>query len=145
MSEELLNVGKVFFVTIESPYKGDNPNWADVEFNLAFLRACMRWVFDSDYIPWAGHGLYTQEGVLDDKKKEERKKGINGHISVAHKLCEDGDGVIVVMTNLGVSEGMLQGAQKNRAAGCKVFYKELPKDRFNTLCLEWDKEHLIKA
>lgn len=128
------------FIVIESPYKGNDPNWADVEFNLAFLRSCMKYVFDQGYTPWAGHGLYTQLGVLNDKIPEERKKGINGHISVGRKLCENGEGEIWIFTNLGISDGMIEGGEKAQEAGCAVQNKELPKEIFDTLCKEWGKD-----
>lgn len=57
-------------VIIESPYAGD------IEENLAYVRACMSDCFDRGEVPFASHALYTQPGVLDDTKPEERKLGI---------------------------------------------------------------------
>lgn len=57
-------------VIIESPFAGA------VSRNLDYLRACMADALGRGEAPFASHGLYTQAGVLDDAKPEERRKGI---------------------------------------------------------------------
>lgn len=57
-------------VIIESPYAGD------IDRNLRYLRACMADCLRRGEAPFASHGLYTQPGVLDDDKPDERKLGI---------------------------------------------------------------------
>lgn len=57
-------------VVIESPYAGN------VERNLRYLRAAMRHSLDNNEAPFASHGLYAQEGMLDDTKPEQRRLGI---------------------------------------------------------------------
>lgn len=57
-------------VIIESPFAGD------VAGNLRYLRACMRDCLLRGESPYAGHALYTQEGVLRDDVPDERALGI---------------------------------------------------------------------
>lgn len=82
-------------VIIESPYAGD------VERNLRYLRACMADCLARGEAPFASHGLYTQPGVLDDTKPEERKLGIEA--GFAWRGAAD---ATVVYTDLGGSRGM---------------------------------------
>lgn len=57
-------------VVVESPYAGN------VERNLAYARACLHDCLLRGEAPIASHLLYTQPGVLDDDRPEERKLGI---------------------------------------------------------------------
>jgi hypothetical protein len=50
-------------VIIESPYAGE------VEANVAYARACMRDSLGHGEAPIASHLLYTQPGILCEKKK----------------------------------------------------------------------------
>lgn len=83
-------------VAIESPYAGD------VERNLRYLRACMADCLRRGEAPFASHGLYTQPGVLDDTKPEERSLGI----WAGFYWSERADAT-VVYEDLGVSSGMM--------------------------------------
>jgi hypothetical protein len=56
-------------VVVESPYAGD------VTRNLEYARAAMADCLARGEAPFASHALYTQIGVLDDTKPEERKLG----------------------------------------------------------------------
>jgi len=47
-----------------------------VEENLKYLRRCMVDCLKRGEAPYASHGLYTQEGVLDDTVSEERAKAL---------------------------------------------------------------------
>ena len=62
-------------VIIESPYTGSTPE--QIAENVEYARACMR---DSllryNEYPLAGHLLYTQEGVLQDDLRRERRLGM---------------------------------------------------------------------
>lgn len=101
-------------VVIESPYAGD------VERNLRYLRACMRDCLMRGEAPYASHGLYTQEGVLDDNDIVERDLGIRaglewGAIADATVVYED----------LGISLGMGIGITYALASGRVVEYRRL--------------------
>lgn len=102
-------------VVVESPYAGD------VQRNLRYLRACMRDCILRGEAPYASHGLYTQEGVLDDDKPIERIMGIEAGFSwglVAEKS--------VFYTDLGMSKGMEYGLKAAEEAGRPIEYRTLP-------------------
>jgi len=69
-------------VIIESPYAGM------VERNIKYARMCVRDSLLRGECPIASHLLYTQDGILDDNKPDERLLGINSGLewlSVADK------------------------------------------------------------
>lgn len=93
-------------VVIESPFSSGTlrPIPAVVERNVRYLRACMRDALLRGESPFASHGLYTQEGVLDDNTPEERTLGIEAGFEwrpVARAT--------VFYVDLGWSTGMLFG------------------------------------
>jgi len=65
-------------VIIESPFAGKGETASERMFeeykNIRYLRACMRDCLLKGEAPFASHGLYTQEGVLDDTIPEERER-----------------------------------------------------------------------
>jgi len=83
---------------VESPYAGN------VEVNLRYLRACMRDCLLRGEAPFASHGLYTQEGVLDDGVLNERTLGIDAGFA-----WRRGADKTAVYTDLGISNGMRLG------------------------------------
>jgi hypothetical protein len=92
-------------VVLESRYAGD------VDSNLKYARACLADCLKRGEAPLASHLLYTQPGILDDSKPEERTLGINA--GFAWNVLAD---AIVVYTDLGISNGMRAGialAEKN--------------------------------
>ena len=99
---------------VESPFAGN------VEKNLAFLRAIMRSCLLNGEAPYASHGLYTQPGVLDDTKPEERRLGMEAGFAwseVAQKIN--------VYSNYGLSDGMLKGIERHKSNGKIVEVKLL--------------------
>lgn len=85
-------------VVIESPYSGD------VARNETYARACLRDSLRRGEAPIASHLLYTQPGVLDDTKPEERNLGMRAGwewMFVADAM--------VVYTDYGISQGMRDG------------------------------------
>lgn len=90
-------------VIIESPYAGN------VEMNLRYLRACMADCLARGEAPFASHGLYTQPGVLDDTKPDERTLGIEA--GLAWREWAD---ATVVYTDLGITPGMQAGINAAR-------------------------------
>lgn len=105
-------------VVIESPYAGDEAT------NLEYLRACMADCLRRGEAPFASHGLYTQPGVLDDSKPEERKLGIAAGFAWRN-MAE----ATVVYTDLGVSRGMVAGIKHAQTVDDhEIEYRELGGD-----------------
>lgn len=101
-------------VIVESPYAGD------IEKNLHYLRACMNDCLHRGEAPFASHGLYTQEGVLDDGIRKERELGINA--GFAWRDCAQ---ATVVYTDLGVTPGMARGIRHSESRSVPVEYRVL--------------------
>ncbi len=53
-------------VVIESPYAGD------VQANVAYAKRCVADCLRRGESPYASHLFFTQDGILDDLKPEER-------------------------------------------------------------------------
>lgn len=107
-------VRRLIRVVIESPFAG---NW---DKNLAYLRAAMHDCLIRGEAPYASHALYTQPGVLDDDKPEERKLGMEAGFTwgeVAQK--------VVIYTDLGISGGMRDGIERAGARGQIVEHRQL--------------------
>ncbi len=102
-------------VVIESPFAGD------VEKNLRYLRAAMADCFKRGEAPYASHALYTQPGVLDDTKPEERKLGMEAGFAWGARAP-----MRVVYTDLGMSSGMREGIRRAAELGQRVEYRSLP-------------------
>lgn len=101
-------------VIIESPYAGN------VSENLRYLRACIKDSLNRGEAPYASHGLYTQEGVLDDSIPEERMQGIHAGFAwrqVAH--------LTAVYTDLGISTGMQYGIDEDEKRSVQVEHRKL--------------------
>ncbi len=102
-------------VIIESPYAGD------VERNERYARAAMADCLRRGEAPYASHLLYTQAGVLDDTKPEERRLGIEAGLQWGKKA----DATVVYM-DLGISDGMMQGIQRAEREGRPVEARRVP-------------------
>lgn len=102
-------------VIIESPFAGD------IQLNLRYLRACMHDCLLRGEAPFASHGLYTQEGVLDDGKPVERQLGIDAGFA-----WRAAAGMTVVYTDLGISSGMGYGIEHARGLDHPIEYRTLP-------------------
>lgn len=101
-------------VIIESPYAGD------IQLNTHYARLAVKDCLSRGEAPIASHLLYTQPGVLDDGKPDERKLGIAaGHAWI------DGAAAVVVYTDLGVSPGMEIGIGKAYADCVKVEFRQI--------------------
>lgn len=99
-------------VIIESPYAGD------VSANTEYARRCVRDSLSRGEAPIASHLLYTQPGILDDLKADERQWGIDAGLAwrtVAHASA--------VYIDLGVSRGMEYGITAALEAGIPVEYR----------------------
>lgn len=101
-------------VIVETPYAGD------IKSNIKFARACMRDCLDRGEAPFASHLLYTQEGILDDNKPDERELGIHAGL-VWGAQAE----ATVVYTDLGISNGMKKGIRLAKEIGRPVEHRTL--------------------
>lgn len=93
-------------VIIESPFAGD------IEKNLRYVRACMRDCLLRGESPYASHALYTQDGVLADGDKAERKLGIAAGFE--WRQCAE---MTVFYLDLGMTPGMVQGIEDCETKG----------------------------
>lgn len=101
-------------VIIESPYAGS------IEKNIEYAKQCVRDSLFRGEAPLASHLLYTQEGILLDSDKEERRLGIAAGIAwyrVAELCC--------VYTDRGISPGMEQGIEYAKSLGVEVVYRSI--------------------
>ena len=106
-------------VIIESPYAGN------IEWNVRYLRACMRDCLLRGEAPFASHGLYTQPAVLRDEVPEERQHGIDA--GFAWRSVAD---LTVVYTDLGMSGGMKHGVDHAQKLGHPIEYRTLGENWF---------------
>lgn len=88
-------------VILESPYAGN------IEENVKYARECMNDSFLRGEAPLASHLLYTQEGILDDNKPNERALGIEAGL-LWGKDAEK----TVVYVDKGFSKGMIMGMER---------------------------------
>ena len=96
-------------VIIESPYAGD------VERNIDYARQCMVDSLDRGEAPFASHLLYTQEGILDDNKPDERQKGIDAGLAWSHLAS-----LVVFYVDYGMSAGMVYALEYHIRNGTKI-------------------------
>lgn len=109
-------------VILESPFAGN------IELNVAYAKLCIRDMLLRGEAPIASHLLFTQSGLLDDTKPEQRTLGI----AAGHAWIEVADEV-VVYGDLGISKGMELGVSNARAAGKPITYRHLPKEQIQKL------------
>ena len=101
-------------VVIESPYAGD------IESNVRYARACLVDCFERGEAPFASHLLYTQNNVLDDSVPHERRLGIT-----AGFLWASSAQATVVYTDLGVSQGMVEGMRDAQKWGRPIEFRKI--------------------
>lgn len=104
-------------VILESRYAGD------IIKNIMYARACMRDCLLRGEAPYASHLLYTQPGVLDDSKPDERMLGIEAGLRIGKYFHKT-----VVYTDLGISNGMEYGIERAKKEKRKVEYRQLGED-----------------
>lgn len=102
-------------VIVESPFAGE------VELNQTYARAAMADCLARNEAPYASHLLYTQPGVLDDLKPEERSLGIEAGLAWGKKAD-----ATVVYVDRGMSNGMKAGIARAEAEGRTVELRSLP-------------------
>lgn len=104
------------FCVIESPYRSRCE--FDLQLNLAYARALVRFIANRGDVPFASHLDLTQ--ALDDRIPEERERGIAA--GLARLRVAD---IHVFGTDLGMSDGM-QRAAKATPYRVKVEQVSLP-------------------
>lgn len=109
-------------VVLESPFAGN------IERNIAYARMCIKDMLLKDEAPIASHLLFTQEGVLDDNDKEQRKLGIEA----GHSWIRVAD-YIVVYTDFGISAGMEIGITRAIYAKVDIEYRILDQNSIDSL------------
>jgi hypothetical protein len=106
-------------VVIESPFRTDSDE--GFHRNGVYARMCVRDCLLRGESPMLSHLLFTQPGVLDDSKPEERALGIKA----GHAWLRGADAV-VVYEDLGISAGMLQGIEAAKKLGKPIKRRALP-------------------
>lgn len=107
-------------VVIESPYAGN------VDENLKYARLCAVDCLRRGEAPYASHLITTQ--FLDDNNSEERKVGMSVGFAWG-EVCD----YVVVYTDLGISNGMIQGTEVAAKNGKQIFLRKLPLDLIRKL------------
>lgn len=101
-------------VVVESPFAGD------VERNLEYARAALADCHRRGEAPIASHLLHTQPGVLDDRDPVQRAQGMEA--GYAWIVAAD---LVVVYSDLGISQGMLAGVERATRDRVAVEYRHL--------------------
>lgn len=101
-------------VIIESPYAGD------VEKHVAYARAALKDCLRLGEAPIASHLLFTQPGVLDDGKPEDRALGIRAGLEW-HSVAD----AMVFYMDYGMSRGMHGALRYATEAGAPVEFRYL--------------------
>lgn len=97
-------------VYLESPYAPANGR--TVEEHVLYARRAMADSLRRGEAPLASHLLYTQEGILDDTKPEERRQGIYA----GFEWLKYAD-LQVFYVDYGVSPGMTAAVERGKALG----------------------------
>ena len=101
-------------VVIESPYAGD------IETNVTYAREAMADCIRRGELPFAGHLLYPQPGILREEVQEERQAGIEAHIAWGLRASK-----AVFYIDRGVSSGMKQAHTRYLQYGVPIEYRSL--------------------
>lgn len=101
-------------VIIESPFAGE------VEANVAYAKRAVHDCLERGEAPIASHLLFTQPGILDDSKPNERLTGINAGLEW-YRVAE----ACVVYCDRGVSIGMTVGIERAKRYGVLVEYRSI--------------------
>jgi hypothetical protein len=103
-------------VIVESPFMHRDPDKGVRRLgtlrNVTYARLALHDCIRRGEAPYASHLLYTQPWVLDDDVPEERELGIKAGLLWGLKADRS-----VFYTDLGVSTGMVHGAEAARKAG----------------------------
>lgn len=101
-------------VILESPFAGE------VGKHVAYAKLCVRDCLARGESPLASHLLFTQPGILDDGKPDEREMGIEAGLAW-QPVCD----AIVVYIDHGVSSGMARAIDRATANGVQIEFRHL--------------------
>lgn len=101
-------------VILESPFAGDEAAHVD------YARECVAHSLSLGEAPIASHLLYTQPGILDDDKPDERRLGIDA--GLAWVQVADAS---VFYVDMGFSEGMRHGKDVAECAGLPIVLRSI--------------------
>lgn len=121
-------------VIVESPYAGN------VKANLAYARQAMADCLKRGEAPYASHLLYTQEGVLDDEKPEDRKLGIAAGFEWGKQATKT-----VVYCDRGLTQAMAEGIAQAFAVGRLVEFRWLETGKTFTMAPSLLYSEMIKS
>lgn len=105
-------------VIIESPFSPSNGHTEKQ--NKKYARRCMLDSLNRNEAPYASHLLYTQ--VLDDATPAERKQGMEAGFAWGAVAQH-----VAVYTDLGISQGMIEGIKRHQVAGKTIEFREIGK------------------
>lgn len=106
-------------VVVESPYAGETQ--AIIDANVAYAKRAVMDCLRRSEAPIASHLLFTQEGILRDVVREERRLGIDAGfawMAVAH--------AVVLYLDRGESPGMVGARARAKALSIPVEERYLP-------------------
>lgn len=101
-------------VIVESPFGGD------VEYNIAYAKRAVHDCMIRGEAPIASHLLFTQPGVLDDDKPEERKLGIACGLAWYQAKV-----LVAAYVDLGISPGMKDALEYADATMTPIEYRTI--------------------
>ena len=101
-------------VIIESPYAGDTLT------NEKYARECMKDSLSRGESPFASHLLYTQDGVLNDNDKYERRRGIEA----GYDWMRVAD-MVVIYVDRGLSPGMQEAIRTANSFGLPIIERRI--------------------
>lgn len=107
-------------VVIESPYAASP--LGTVEEHVAYARRCVRDCIRLGEAPIASHLLFTQPGILDDNKPDERRLGIRAGLEWMGAAE-----AVVVYRDFGVSIGMLNAIRHATVLGLPIEHRSIGK------------------
>jgi hypothetical protein len=102
---------------IESPYAGD------VAANVAYAKRCVIDSLKRGEAPYASHLFFTQDGLLDDLRPDERRLGIEA--GLAWGACAER---VAVYVDRGISQGMREGVRAARRRGAEIDVRALDRE-----------------
>ena len=111
---------------VETPYAAAEGR--TVEQHARYLRLVLRFCLQHGMAPFASHGFYTLDGLLDDGIPWQRKLGMEAGFAWSEVAQ-----VIVVGMDCGISPGMAAGIARHEAAGIPI--------RRLWLGPDWDSRH----
>ena len=107
-------MSRLIRVVIESPYAGD------VEANVAYAKRCVLDSLRRGEAPYASHLFFTQPGLLDDLKPEERRLGMESGFAWGEAAS-----VVAVYIDRGLSSGMREGIVAAGRRGARIEVRAL--------------------